>query len=276
MPDATVCLTVDFDAVSPWLHTDTGRNTPTNRSRGVFGAEVGAPRLLELFDDHDVPATWFVPGHTIESFPDAAEDVWSHGHEIQHHGWSHTPPADYDSRAAEREDLERGIAAIEDLTGRAPTGYRSPSWDFSDHTVDLLVDLGFEWDSSGMARDFEPYRLRQDSVPDDPMAGPYDVGEATDVVELPVSWQRDDFPPLAFTGNRGFVDEAAVFAAWRDGLEWMVEHVDGGVYVLTMHPQVMGQGRRVGKLEALIEFVESLDGVVFRELSEVAAEFGER
>ncbi|MFB6087974.1 MAG: polysaccharide deacetylase [Haloarculaceae archaeon] len=251
MADPTVCLTVDLDAVSPWLHLG-DRNSPVNRSRGVFGAEVGAPRLLDLFDDHGVDATWFVPGHTVESFPEVVECIPAAGHAVEHHGWSHRRPGDYESRSAERADVERGIAAIEDLTGQRPTGYRSPSWDFSEHTVDVLVELGFEWDSSGMARDFEPYRLRRDDAPVDE---PYDRGEPTDLVEIPVSWQRDDFPPLAFTGDRGFVDEAAVFRSWREQFDWMRESVDGGVYVLTMHPQVMGQGHRLQRLDDLLEHV---------------------
>lgn len=270
MTRATVCLTFDFDAVSPWLHVDPERNTPTNRSRGVFGAEVGTPRLLDLLDRYDVDSTWFVPGHTADSFPDATGRVHDDGHEIQHHGWSHTPPGRYESRDEERADLERGIESIESLTGRRPVGYRSPSWDFSEHTRSLLDELGFEWDSSGMAHDFEPYWLRDDVAPVDET---YERGDRLDVVELPVSWQRDDYPPLAFSGGKGFVDEAAVYRMWADQFDWMYEHVDDGVFVLTMHPQVSGQSHRLDRLEALIRHFRSYAGVEFRDMSSVAARF---
>jgi peptidoglycan/xylan/chitin deacetylase (PgdA/CDA1 family) len=270
MTRATVCLTVDFDAVSPWLHVDGGdRDSPTNRSRGVFGAEVGAPRLLDLFDRHDLPTTWFVPGHTAESFPDVCERVHAAGHPIEHHGWSHRPPGSYADRERERADLLRGIEAIEALTGRRPEGYRSPSWDLSEHTLDLLLELDFEWDSSGMAREFEPYHLRRDAVRED---GTYAVGEETDLVTLPVSWHRDDYPPLAFSPGRAAADEAATFEQWRRQFDWMYDTVDGGVYVLTMHPQVMGQSSRVARLEAFVEHVAGKPGVEFATCGAVAAD----
>ena len=142
MPADTVRLGSDFDAVSPWLHTDDGdRNTPTNRSRGPYGAEVGAPNVPAFLAERDPPATWVVPGRTIDSFPDIRERV-ADAHEVAHHGWSHTPPGDYDSRAGERADIERGIASIEALTGSPPAGYRSPSRDYSEHTVGLLAEVG--------------------------------------------------------------------------------------------------------------------------------------
>lgn len=254
MSNATVCLTVDFDAVSPWLHGDPASNTPINRSRGRFGAEEGAPRLLDLFADRDVSTTWFVPGHTVESFPAVCEDVVDAGHEVQHHGWSHTPPGEFESRAAEREDLERGIETLESLTGSRPTGYRSPSWDFSEHTVDLIADLDFEWSSNGMAHEFELYELARDRAPVD---APYETGDPVGVTEVPVSWHRDDYPPLAFSPTRGFADEPAVYDRWRRQFDWMRRHVDAGVFVLTLHPQVSGRSSLLGHLDDLLDHFSS-------------------
>jgi peptidoglycan/xylan/chitin deacetylase (PgdA/CDA1 family) len=264
-----VCLTFDFDAVSSWIHVE-GRNSPTNRSRGLFGAEVGAPLVLDLLADHDVEATWFVPGHTLDSFPEISARVHEEGHEIQHHGWSHTPPGQYDSREAERADIERGIESVERVTGRRPTGYRSPSWDFSEHTPDLLADLGFEWDSSGMAREFEPYWLHVDDASPDT---PYDRGRELDVVELPVSWQRDDYPPFSFSRGKGFADEAAVFRTWRESFDWMTRNTADGTFVLTMHPQIIGQAHRLARLEDLVAHVSDTPGVEFAQCGEVAADF---
>jgi len=260
MAQATVCLTVDFDAVSPWLHMGEFGSSPVNRSRGRFGAEVGAPRLLDLFDRHDVPATWFVPGHTIDSFPEPCRRVVEAGHEVAHHGWSHTQPSEYESREAERADLVRGIESIESLTGSAPDGYRSPSWDFSTHTVSLLDELDFEWSSSGMAREFQPYELTEESAPP---GEPYELGEPVGITEVPVSWQRDDYPAFAYSGGHAFSNEAAVFDHWRRQFDWMCEHVDGGVYVLTVHPQVIGRAPRPAMLGELIEHVAGTPGVRF-------------
>ena len=267
----SVCLTFDFDGVSAWIHSFQSPDSPTNLSRGLFGVDVGAPRVLDLLDEHGIDSTWFTPGHTIDSFPDCAEEVWSRGHEIQHHGWSHTRPGNYESKDSERADIERGIESIESLTGGRPTGYRSPSWDFSTHTLDILRDLGFRWDSSQMARDFELYRVREGwSAPAD---GPFERGTETELVEVPVSWQRDDFPAFAFNRERGYANERAIFRQWREQFDWMIEHVDGGVFVLTMHPQVIGQSHRLERLESFVQHVADTPNVAFETVETVVDRF---
>jgi len=275
---STVCLSYDFDAVSTWLWSYDSWDEPTRHSRGVFGATTAAPRLLDLHDRLDVPATWFVPGHTIDSFPEICAEVWDRGYDIQHHGWSHTGPATFESREAEAADIDRAIDSIEDLTGRAPTGYRSPAWDFSAHTLDLLAERGIEWDSSKMASDFELHWAYGNwSAPRD---GPYDRGEPTDIVEMPVSWQRDDWPPLTFTWSRphrmGYAAEDAIFQRWYDQFDWMHEHLDDGVFILTMHPQVIGQAHRISRLEEFIQHIETKRDVEFRLMDDIAAEWRDR
>lgn len=277
MAKATVCLSYDFDAVSTWLWSYDSWDEPTRHSRGVFGADIGAPRLLDLHDKYDVPATWFVPGHTIESFPEICGEVWDRGGDIQHHGWSHTGPATFESEEDERADVERAVDNIVDLTGRKPTGYRSPAWDFSSHTLDILSDIGIRWESSKMASDFTPHYVYGgwEAPPD----GPYVRGEPTDIVELPVSWQRDDWPPLTFTWARphrmGYVSEDSIFKRWYDQFDWMHENVDDGVFILTMHPQVMGQAHRIMRLEKLIQHMMTKPDVEFKLMDTVAEEWRE-
>ncbi|AUV81933.1 polysaccharide deacetylase [Salinigranum rubrum] len=277
MAKATVCLSYDFDAVSTWLWSYDSWDEPTRHSRGVFGAEVGAPRLLDLHDKYDVPATWFIPGHTIESFPEICGEVWDRGGDVQHHGWSHTGPATFESEEDERADVERAVDNIVDLTGRKPTGYRSPAWDFSAHTLDILADIGIRWESSKMASDFTPHYVYGgwEAPPD----GPYVRGEPTDIVELPVSWQRDDWPPLTFTWARphrmGYVPEDSIFQRWYDQFDWMYENVDDGVFILTMHPQVMGQAHRIMRLEALVQHMSTKPDVEFKLMDTVAEEWRE-
>ena len=274
MATATVCLCFDFDAVSGWIHGYEATDSPTKLSRGRYGARVATPRILELLDRLDAPATWFTPGHTIESFPEICGEVYDRGHDLQHHGWTHTPPANFESEAAERADVERGIEAIRDLTGEVPTGYRSPSWDFSLHTLSILRDLGFAWDSSLMGHDFEPYYVREllSADPDEP----YAAGAETDLLEFPVSWHRDDWPALQFTpgsSSRPPADEPAVFDGWRAQFDWMYDHVEDGVFTLTTHPQVIGQPPRLRYLEALVGHLREKPGVEFAHLDEVAQNF---
>ena len=154
------CLSFDFDAMSGSIAR--GMTTPTPISRGEFGA-VGAGRILDLLARHHIRATWFIPGVVIGTYPEVCERIVAAGHEIGHHGWTHVPPADL-SREKEAEGLERGNVAIERLSGRKARGYRSPSWDLSAHTVELLLEHGFDYDSSMMGHDYLPYRARVGDV----------------------------------------------------------------------------------------------------------------
>ncbi len=158
---ATVCLSFDFDAFSSWLRTD-GSNTPGNLSRGEFG-NVGARRLLALLAEYNIASTWFVPGHTLETFPETAAAIVEAGHEIGHHNYAHENPRSL-AEADERKAIERGIAAIKLVTGTRPAGYRSPSWDVSASTLKLLVEYEFAYDSSLMSQDFTLYRPRGGDV----------------------------------------------------------------------------------------------------------------
>ena len=144
MPRHIACLTFDFDVMSGWVAR--GMTTPTPISRGEFGI-VGAKRILALLDKHGIRATWFVPGVIIETYAEACRQVVDAGHEIGHHGWTHVPPAAL-SREQEADRLVRGNRAIEQLCGRKARGYRSPAWDLSPNTIDLLLEQGFDYDSS--------------------------------------------------------------------------------------------------------------------------------
>ncbi|MEF8802559.1 MAG: polysaccharide deacetylase [Halolamina sp.] len=272
---ATVCLSFHFDAVSTWLWSFDSWDMPARHSRGVFGAEVGAPRLLDLLDEYDVASTWCIPGHTIESFPEISGEVYDRGHGVQHHGWTHRGPSTFESRAAEKADIERGIESIYDLTGEKPTGYASPAWDFSENTLDILDELGFKWDSSMMASDFKPHYVREGWAA--PRDGPYDRGTRTDLVELPASWQRDDFPAFTYLWDRphrmGYVPEDSIFQKWHDQFDWMVEHVDDGVFVLTLHPQTIGHSHRLMRLEAFLQHVDDTDGGTFARMADVASDW---
>ncbi len=192
MPRHIVCLTFDFDTMSGFIAR--GLTTPTPLSRGEFGARASA-RILDFLEQRGIRSTWFVPGFTIESFPRECEAVVTAGHEIAHHGWAHVPPAEL-SREAEEADLVRANAAILRLTGQKARGYRSPSWDLSAHTIGLLVEHGFLYDSSMMGADYWPYRARCGDVA--ALGEPYRFGAETSLIEMPISWSLDDYPHFEF------------------------------------------------------------------------------
>ena len=251
MSNLLVCLTFDHDNAS--LMIARGQMTPTLISRGDFGI-AATPRILSLLAAHKAPSTWFIPGHTIESYPGCVARVRDAGHEIAHHGWTHRPPATL-SREQEEEELLRGSQAIERLTGSKPIGYRSPSWDLSPHSVELLLKHGFAYDSSMMGHDTLPYQVRNgDKVT---LLEPLVFGEDTPLVELPVSWSLDDFPHFEYSVSErgilpGLKEAAAVERNWIDDFLYMKETQDWGVFTLTFHPHVIGRGHRLRMLDRVI------------------------
>jgi peptidoglycan/xylan/chitin deacetylase (PgdA/CDA1 family) len=258
----TVCLTFDFDALSIWLATGGGAR-PSALSRGEFGARVGLGRILTLLEREQVPATFYVPGHTVDTYPELCREIVERGHEIGHHGYLHESPADLDP-AAERRVLERGIESIERATETRPAGYRSPGWELSDVSIELLLEHGFEYDSSMMAQDFELYRCRQgDAVSLD---GPYVFGHEVDLVEFPVSWSLDDYPQMEFLKTAflpGLSGYDKTLGMWTTDFDYMVENVPDGVFGITFHPQVIGRGGRMRILEQLIAHMKATPGTTF-------------
>ncbi|MCC6673624.1 MAG: polysaccharide deacetylase, partial [Thermomicrobiales bacterium] len=174
--------------------------------------------------------------------------------------------------------LLRGLAALDAIAGVRPVGYRSPAWDNSPHTIDLLLAHGFRYESSLMASDFTPYWCRTGDVIDPD--GPYRFGKPVDLVEMPVSWLLDDFPHFEYIrlANRvspGLSAASKVEEIWRDEFDFMVRDVPNGVFTLTMHPQVIGRGHRILMLERLIEHFQSA-GAQFSTLSAAAGVFRAR
>lgn len=271
----TVCLTFDFDALSVWL-ADYALVTPAMLSRGEFGAQVGVPRILNLLAEYNVPATFFVPGHTAESFPGAVEAILDAGHEVAHHGYGHEDPSSQ-SPDKERRSLERGIAVLERFLGEPPLGYRSPSWDYSDNTLSLLVEYGFLYDSSLFAGDFHPYHPRLgDRVG---VEEPLQPGEEVDLWEFPVAFFLDDWPHFTFNSEPprvGLSAPSKVLEIWASEYDYMVDHEQTGVFTLTMHPQVIGRGHRTTLLDTFIRHVVSRGSTRFARMGDVAKKLGDK
>ena len=212
-----------------------------------------------------------MPGFTIESWPRACEAVVEGGHEVAHHSWAHIPPATQ-SRDEEEADLMRANDAIARLTGRKARGYRSPSWDLSEHTIDLLLKHGFLYNSSLMGADYLPYRARRGDVAE--LGKPFDFGEETALIEMPICWSLDDYPHFEFmrtaaTVLPGLQPARAVMQSWLDEFLYMRKTVDWGVLTYTMHPFVIGRGYRMLALETLVDRLGN-EGAVFMTMEEAA------
>jgi peptidoglycan-N-acetylglucosamine deacetylase len=270
MPRHIVCLTFDFDTQSGFIAR--GMTSPTALSRGEFGL-TGARRILALLKSRRLRSTWFIPGFTIESHPGACTAVIEEGHEVAHHSWAHVPPASQ-TRAEEEADLVRANAAIERLSGRKARGYRSPSWDLSDSTIDLLLAHGFLYDSSLMGADYWPYPARRGDRAE--LGKPFIPGQETALIEMPISWSLDDFPHFEFVRTTsavlpGLQSARAVMQNWLDEFHYMKKTVDWGVLTYTMHPYVIGRGYRMLAFEDLLDKLTAEDAV-FMTMEDAARE----
>ncbi len=264
----TTCLTFDFDALSIWVSTFK-LTSPTPLSRGEYGARVGLPRVLAVLAKHQVPATFFVPAHTAVSFPEEVRLIVKAGHEIAAHGFVHESPVAL-SYNEEVDLLARSEEALAKVTGVRPIGYRSPAWDLSPNTMEILERHGYLYDSSLMADDFHPYRPRRADIVTETGFTP---GIECNLIEFPVAWELDDYPYFQFMVkpiNQGLRDPTEVGRIWQAEFDYCHAHVDGGVFNLTNHPEIIGRGPRVMVLDALIAHMKGRPGVRFSTLGDEA------
>jgi peptidoglycan/xylan/chitin deacetylase (PgdA/CDA1 family) len=248
-----VAFTFDFDAEEVWLADDPANAArPGLLSQGTYGAKVGVPLILDLLARHIVPATFFVPGRVAERHGERVAEIVAAGHELGHHGYTHTSPTAL-SPEQEEEELIRGKELLERFTPQV-RGYRSPSWEFTPNTLPLLEKHGFEY-SSNLMDDIRPYRH-----------------ETGDIVELPVHWSLDDavhfwFAEDDWSKKISTADE--VQAIWRAEFEGIRRL--GGCCVFTMHPQFIGRPGRLPLLEQMISMVRSTPRVWIAQACEIAA-----
>src|SRR6202008_3674285 len=152
-----VCLTFDHDHLSGFIAR--GLTTPTVISRGEYDVVV-IPRLVSLLDRYNIKATFFTPGHTIDSTPHAVTPYVEAGHQLAHHGWAHRLPAAL-SRQGGEEEIGPGHESLNRSRGKLARGYRAPAWDLAPHSIELMLKPGIQYDSSLMGHDSDCYFPRQ-------------------------------------------------------------------------------------------------------------------
>jgi peptidoglycan-N-acetylglucosamine deacetylase len=241
---SALLLTYDMDGDSSWISR--GLDEPVARSAGQFEVNVGTPCILEFMKWFNLRSTFFTPGWIAEQYPSMVAAVAKDGHEIGLHGYLHEPPPNLDE-AQEREVIRRGSAALEALTGKRPTGYRSPIWQFSANTVRLLHQAGFKYTSDFMHTLLPTFN---------------DVGgETVDMVNLPGSWVLDDAVYFQFhiTIRTAMRRAADVLEIYKE--EFRAVHAAGGLFTLVMHPQLSGRPSRVLMLKEFMEYVNGFEGV---------------
>ena len=253
-----VALSFDFDAETSWFRR--GLHSPASMSRGAYGARVGVGRILRVLDTYGVKASFFIPAVAGQLHPKPVDAILDAGHEVGVHGWIHESARDLTGEE-ERDLLSRAFDYWRERLGRPPAGIRTPSWDFTEYTLEILLDLGFIYDSSLMGDD-RPYELTQN-------------GKATGLVELPVEWLLDDYPYLQIQMDGGMmphIKPADVLDIWKR--EFEVAREEGTMFLLTMHPQVIGHRSRLAMLEDLVHYLKDQPDVWFATHEAIARAVG--
>lgn len=249
-----VALSFDFDTETLSLRSSV--TTPSVLSSGQYGARSGIPRILKLLDDYDIKATFFIPAVSAELYTEEVQQIADAGHEIGIHGWIHeaTPTLQRDD---ELMLMQRSLDTLERIGGKRPVGIRTGSWEYSENTLELINELGLLYDSSLMADD-KPYEL-------------VSSGQRTGIVELPVEWILDDYPYFGMdrtSAIRPHMTPNEVLQIWSS--EFDMAYDERGMFLLTMHPQIIGHRSRIVMLEELIQHIQSNPDVWFATHEQVA------
>lgn len=251
-----VSFSFDFDTEPVWIGFQE-QSSPSYMSRGEYGARAGMPRVFKLLKKHDLPATFFIPAMSMELHPEVIKELIKHPrYEIGFHSYVHENPLRL-TEPEERKVYARAMEIFMKHVGRKPTGFRSAAWDLSESTIKIVREMGFIYESSMMSDD-RPYQLMSN-------------GEDTGLVELPVEWILDDWPlfqiswPSKHVAIRNAED---VYSIWKDEFDGAYE--EGTLFILTMHPQVIGHRYRMAMLDRLVTYMKSKPGVWFATHEEIA------
>jgi peptidoglycan/xylan/chitin deacetylase (PgdA/CDA1 family) len=253
---ARVAVGLSFDVDNATATLSTGTIDYEILSRGEYGAVDGLPRILRILDRQQVPASFFIPAASAVLHPVVVKDIQGakQKHEIGVHGWIHERLPLLNNETEEQRLLNLSIETLTKMTGRKPVGYRAPSWKFSNWTMAQVKAAGFLYDSSLMASD-DAYELLLDGTP-------------TGIVELPIERILDDAPYFGGNADGSNPSIGDVYEVFQS--EFDVAYEEGGLYLLTMHPHMIGHRSRAAMLERLIQYMKKKPGVWFATHEQIA------
>jgi peptidoglycan-N-acetylglucosamine deacetylase len=253
---ARVAVGLSFDVDNATAALSVGNLDYEILSRGEYGAVDGLPRLLRMLDRQQVPASFFIPAASAVLHPAMITDIQASTlqHEIGVHGWIHERLPLLNNEQEEQRLLDLSIDTLTKMTGKRPIGYRAPSWKFSKWTMAQIKAAGFLYDSSLMASD-DAYEILLD-------------GKPTGVVELPIERILDDAPYFGGNADGSMPSVSAVYEVFQS--EFDVAYEEGGLYLLTMHPHMIGHRSRAAMLERLVQYMKRKPGVWFATHEQIA------
>ncbi|KAF5530425.1 peptidoglycan deacetylase [Fusarium mexicanum] len=297
-----VCYGVDIDAVAGWLGSYGGEDSTSDISRGLWAGTIGTRRLLKLFEKYNIKASWFIPGHSLETFPEECAMVRDAGHEIGLHGYSHENPVDM-TFEQQKDVLHKTWKLLTDFCGKPPKGSVAPWWETSEEGTELMLSYGIEYDHSMSHHDCQAYWLRTGdswtkidyTKKAEEWMKPLTKGKETGMVEIPGSWYIDDLPPMMFIKNspnsHGWVNPRQVFPEAKISLELTGDTemlktsgkiisitstgnmVNEFIFPMTIHPDVSGRPHVLLMHERIIEHINKHEGVEWVTMGEMSDYF---
>ena len=253
---ARVAVGLSFDVDNATATLSTGTLDYEILSRGEYGAVDGLPRILRMLDRQQVPASFFIPAVSAVLHPQMIKEIQGSSlkHEIGVHGWIHERLPLLNDEKEEQRLLNQSLDTLTKMIGKRPVGYRAPSWKFSGWTMGQVKAAGFLYDSSLMASD-DAYELLLD-------------GKPTGIVELPIERILDDAPYFGSNADGSNPSIGDVYEVFQS--EFDVAYEEGGLYLLTMHPHMIGHRSRAAMLERLVQYMKRKPGVWFATHEQIA------
>jgi peptidoglycan/xylan/chitin deacetylase (PgdA/CDA1 family) len=254
---ARVAVSLTFNVSNSASQLARGDSAVVAMTGGEFGAAAGLARVLAVLDRHEVPATFFVPAVADMIDPQMVPEIVNRKrHEIGLLGWSDENAGALGSQAEESRLLTRAMEHLTRVLGRKPVGARGPSGTMSLHTIGLLKQAGILYDSTLQAMD-----------------GPYEIlleGQPSAMVELPVNAYRNDYRFLTAgrTGPGLLPSPTLIFETFQDDFD--VAYAEGSLFLLTLHPHVVGMRSRIGYLDQLIRYIKDKPGVWLATAEQIA------
>lgn len=205
----------------------------------AYGTRAGLWRMLDGLERHAMAATFLFCGRAVERSPALAAEVARRGHEAAIHGWRWRPHADYPTREAEAQDLDRCIAVIMAATGQKPRGFFCRGSE-SPFTRQLLAERGLLYTSNAFDDDL-PYWDRSINPP---------------LCVVPYALDSND---MKFFHPNGFVRAQEMVDYVSDALEVLLaEAAEGKPRLLNIgyHLRICG---RPGRFKAFSGVLDVLD-----------------
>ncbi len=263
LPEGKKCvafITVNLSAEFFWISLDKKAvDMPKTLSLGQYGMTHGLPRILELLDEFGIRATFFVPGKTAETYPEAIREIAEQGHEIACHGYEYENFSLFSYDEQERR-IQKAVNAIEAACGKKPEGFRAPIGDLMLETLNIARKKGMKY-SSDLFDDDRPYFMDVDK-------------EGSQILQIPMQWANFDLPYFAFNyrpafpfGQGRIANYSNVLSNWKDEFTGHYNH--HLCYTMQLDPQTTGSPGRSEMVKDFFEFMTAHEGVWFATGSEL-------